>query len=325
MSHKATTSPVSLEKGKGNKSTKHHVNWHEAASCAIQIELRDYAHLLEFQSEYILGKNNYRIDLLVIKKLFEQTIPKNIARIFSTFNLFEIKGLGSSIGTDSYYKTIGYAGLFINQTGSTNQYTSKDVTLTFLCMHYPRKLMLHLIKERNLIVEKSSPGVYYINKETFRSQIIVTSELPPEENLYLRCLTEKLQNNTLFNKLATDYQNHQNQDIYVRYLNQLTNSITATKGESPMVCEGLLNLFGTSSEEIIEKTRMEANAYYQPKLDSLTEKNIQLKSFNNELASSNKELSSSNKTLTSFNEQLSSQIEYLQDLLKKNNIPFESI
>ena len=136
MSYQATTSPVSLEKGKGNKPTKHHVNWHEAASCAIQIELRDYAHLLEFQSEYILGKNNYRIDLLVIKKLFEQTIPKNI----------------------------GYAGLFINQTGNTNQYTSKDVTLTFLCMHYPRKLMQHLIKERNLIVEKSSPGVYYINK-----------------------------------------------------------------------------------------------------------------------------------------------------------------
>ena len=89
-----------------------------------------------------------------------------------------------------------------------------------------------------------------------------------------------------------------------------------------MVCEGLLNLFGTSSEEIIEKTRIEANAYYQPKLDSLIEKNIQLKSFNNELASSNRELSSSNETLTSFNEQLTSQIEYLQDLLKKNNIPF---
>ena len=95
MSHKATTSPVSLEKGKGNKSTKHHVNWHEAASYAIQIELRDYAHLLEFQSEYILGKNNYRIDLLVIKKLFEQTIPKNIARIFRTLTyalcLFSVK------------------------------------------------------------------------------------------------------------------------------------------------------------------------------------------------------------------------------------------
>ncbi len=315
MSYQATTSPVSLGKGTNNKPTKRHVNWHEAASCAIQIELRDYAHLLEFQSEYILGKNNYRIDLLVIKKLFEQTIPKNIARIFSTFNLFEIKGLGSSIGTDSYYKTIGYAGLFINQTGNTNQYTSKDVTLTFLCMHYPRKLMQHLIKERNLIVEKSSPGVYYINKEIFRSQIIVTSELPPEENLYLRCLTEKLQNNTLFNKLATDYQNHQNQDIYVRYLNQLTNSITATKGESPMVCEGLLNLFGTSSEEIIEKTRMEDNDFYtnlyQPKLEQLTAQNSQLEN--------------SNKTLSSFNEQLTSQIEYLQDLLKKNNIPFESI
>lgn len=60
-----------------------------------------------------------------------------------------------------------------------------------------------------------------------------------------------------------------------------------------MVCEGLLNLFGTSSEEIIEKTRKEtqkeANDYYQPQIDSL-----------------------------------SSQNQYLMDLLKKNNIPFET-
>lgn len=48
---------------------KRHVNWHEAAACAVQIELRDYEHMLDFQTEYILGRNSYRIDLLVIRKL----------------------------------------------------------------------------------------------------------------------------------------------------------------------------------------------------------------------------------------------------------------
>lgn len=48
---------------------KHRVNWHEAAACAVQIELRDYEHMLDFQTEYMLGHNSYRIELLVIRKL----------------------------------------------------------------------------------------------------------------------------------------------------------------------------------------------------------------------------------------------------------------
>lgn len=268
---------------------KHHINWHEATVCAIQIELRDYTHLLEFKSEYILGKGRYRIDLLVVKKLSEQPIPKNIAHIFSTYNIFEIKGSGSTVNTDSYYKTIGYAGLFIEQTGKRNQYTSLDISLTFISMHYPRKLIQHLTKERNLIVEKSSPGIYTISKEIFSTQIIVTQELPAEENLYLCCLVQNRQDNTLLDRIATDYEKHQDQYIYNRYLHQLTNAYSSKKGAHTMVCEGLLNLFGTSSEEIIEKTRKEANDYYQPQIDSL-----------------------------------SSQNQYLMDLLKKNNIPFET-
>ena len=97
-------------------SRKSRVNWHEAASCALQIELKDYSDLLEYIEEYALGKNKYRIDLLIIKKLSDIMIPKNIARIFKTFNLLEIKGIGSSTSTDSYYKAIGYAGLLTWQT-----------------------------------------------------------------------------------------------------------------------------------------------------------------------------------------------------------------
>lgn len=135
-----------------NPSGKHNTNWHEAAVCAVQIELRDYSHLLEYLTEYPLGKNSFRIDLLLIKKLSEQPIPKNIAKIFRTFNLFEIKGLGSSINTDCYYKTIGYAGLLIDQMGRTNQYVNIDISLSFLCLHYPNHLMNHLKKKRKLTV-----------------------------------------------------------------------------------------------------------------------------------------------------------------------------
>ena len=279
---------LSITKGVLFMSRKSRVNWHEAAFCAFQIELKDYSDLLEYIEEYALGKNKYRIDLLVIKKLADKTIPKNIARIFKTFNLIEMKGVGSSVSTDSYYKTIGYAGLLIDQTGELNQYTSLNLSLTFLSFHYPRNLMNHLKKERKLTVEKISPGVYYINKETFNTQIIVAKELPSEDNLYLRCLADRLQDDKLANKLADECRKHKDQEIYIKYLHQLTTSNIKKEGELHMVCEGLLNLCGTSSAEIIERTKKEDAEYYQPKID-----------------------------------QLSSQITYLKSLLTQHNIPFE--
>lgn len=271
---------------------KSHVNWHEAASCALQIELRDYSDFLDYETEYLLGENSYRIDLLVIKKLTEQVIPKNIAIIFKTLNLFEIKGLGSSVSINSYYKTIGYAGLLIAQMDSRNQYSRLDITLTFLSCHYPRKLMkhLHILQQKGkIVVENFFPGVYHINKETFITQIIVTSKLPPEEYLYLRCLTNKLLETRLAELLADDYRLHQEDELYNRYMHQITTANIKTKGDATMVCEGLLNLCGTSSQEIIERTKKEDAEYYLPKINSL-----------------------------------SSQIDYLKSLLEQNNIPFNT-
>lgn len=268
--------PVSATKRK-----KSRVNWHQAAACAIEIELRDYTDFLQFFREYILGKNSYRIDLLVIKKLSGQPIPKNIARIFKTYNLFEVKGLSSSVTVSSYYKTIGYAGILANQARFC---TALDISISFLTFHCPRKLMKHLQKERNLVVEKTAAGIYHINKETFDIQIIVINELPSEENLYLCCLAERLQDIQLINRLAEDYSHHSEQQIYTDYLQQLTNANTNPRGETQMIiCEGLLNLFDTSSEEIIAKTKAESDAYYLPKIDKLTASVSELTSQNNRL------------------------------------------
>ena len=283
---------------------RHRVNWHEAAACAIEIELRDYADLLQFLTEYILGRNSYRIDLLVIRKVSDCTIPKNIARIFRAYNIFELKGIHSSLTANAYYKTIGYAGILVDQLSNagSERYTSLDVSITFLTFRYPRKLMKHLTVERYLTVEKTSKGVYHISIETFDVQIIVTHELPPEDNLYLCCMTNDLKDRGLIKRLTDDYTSHQGQDVYRKYMNQLAAANMKTEGESPMICEGILNLCGTSSEEIIAKTKKESDDYYLPKIDELT--------------AANEQLASSVKLL-------SSQLVHLQELLRQNNISFD--
>lgn len=191
-----------------------------------------------------------------------------------------------------------------------SEYSALDVSLTFLSLHYPRGLITHLRKKRKIEVAKYAPGVYHINKETFLAQIIVTKELSPEDFLYLRCLTGSLTESGLADRLADDCGLHQDQEPYIRYLHQLAVASLKTKGDTSMVCEGLLNLYGTSSAEIIERTRKEEAEYYLPKIE--------------ELSSQNDSLSSRNDLLSSRNDVLSSQIDYLKSLLCQHNIPFDT-
>ena len=255
------------------------INWHEMAVCGLKITLKKYSHLLEFLSEYPLGKNNYRIDLLIIHKLSDILIPKQIAAIFRSYNLFEIKGVGSSLDIFAYYKTNGYAGLFVDSIKQKNgNFTSRfDITISFLCNRYPRKLFRHLSQNCGKPIEKYAPGIYYIHNEMYPTQVIVTSQLSDEENLYLQCITNHLTNPKQIENITTDYIENQENQIYETYMNYLTTANTDKKGESPMCCEGIFKLYGTSSKEIAEKAAKEATEQVEQKFISkikeLEEKN----------------------------------------------------
>ena len=117
-------------------------DWHEAIFCAVQIDLKEYSHLLEYHKEKSLSANGNRMDMLVIKKQSGFQIPKHIASIFRTHNIFEMKGLGSSLTSDAYHKTNGHAGYYIDLYPGTNTLSRHDISLTFPTLHYPRKLFV---------------------------------------------------------------------------------------------------------------------------------------------------------------------------------------
>ena len=249
------------------KSTR--TDWHEAISCAVQIDLRDYSHLLEYKKEYTLSPNGNRMDMLVIKKQSGFQIPKHIASIFKSHNIFETKGFGSSLSTDAYYKTNGHAGYYIDLYPEKNALDRHDISLTFPTFHYPRNLFNHLTKECNKTIENPFPGVYYISKEMYPTQVIVIKELLPEDSMYLHCLTPEINNPNLINTLTNDCNSYKDNKLYISYMNQFFYS--HTKGEPTMVCEGVLHYFGTSSEEIAEKIREQDKQIYLPQIERLTD------------------------------------------------------
>ena len=257
------------------KSNSPRTDWHKAIFCAVQIDLKEYADLLEYKREHSLSANKNCIDFLVIKKLSDFQIPKHIASIFRTHNIFEAKGKNSTLTKNAYYKTIGHAGYYIANYKTSNTIDRRDVTLTFPTFRYPRKLFKHLTKECDKTIENPFSGVYYILNETYITQVLVINELSPEDVLFLRCLSPKT-NPILINKLAKDFEKNKNNKLYVDYMDQLFYS--HKKGDELMVCEGLLNYFGTSSEELLEQGAERAKQFYLPQIEELIAKVNQLTS-----------------------------------------------
>ena len=284
----------------------HKTNWHEAIYCAIQIDLRDYSHLLEYKKEYTLSANNNRMDMLIIKKKSDFKIPKHIASIFRTHNIFENKGAHASLTKSAYYKTNGHAGYYINLYKGSNLIDRRDITLTFPTFRYPRKLFTHLTKECNKTIDNPFPGVYYILNEMYATQVLVMNELSPEDSLFLHCLAGNANDMKLINNLANHYQENKDNLIYTKYMNQFVYS--HMKGDQLMVCEAILNYFGTSSEEIEEKTRKQDQEIYEPQIQRLTLEKAAL--------------SSENTALSSENTLLHCENDALKQLLKKHGISY---
>ena len=271
-------------------------DWHEAIFYALQIDLKDYSHLLEYHKEYTLSANNNRIDILIIKKQAGFQIPKHIASIFRTRNIFESKGLGISLNKNTYYKTIGHASYYINTFSNKENIDRRNITLTFISFRYPRKLFKHLTKECKKTIEKTYPGVYYIINDIYDTQVLVLKELSPEDSMYLYCLQKNMNVPEMIDILINNYTANKNNELYTKYMNQFLYS--RTKGDPLMVCEGIFKLYGTSSKEIAEQARKQTKEqddnYYLPQIEKLKD---------------------SVNTLTS-------EIDSLKQLLSQNNIAY---
>jgi hypothetical protein len=169
------------------------IQWHAAFRQALKVELYDYINDLEFIEEHPLTTEPLKIDTLVIKKLPETRIEKNIGRIFKGHNVAEFKGPGESLDMDAYNKTFAYAYLYAYAA----HVDINDVTLTLVVNKRPIELLKYLKSERNLKVEKAGAGICYIIGEVMPVQLIETKLLTEEENLWLKALRRGLPKPTL--------------------------------------------------------------------------------------------------------------------------------
>ena len=158
--------------------------WHPAFREAMRAELDDYRDVFEFHEEYSLTTEPLRMDLLVIKKLKNVVIEKNIARIFLEHNIVEFKGPENSLSIEDFHKVTSYANLY----ASLGKIRTRSITLTFIQMGHPRSFLKFLRTEMGCVFENPSLGIYVTDSLRMPIQVVESAKLDTQENLWLKSL-----------------------------------------------------------------------------------------------------------------------------------------
>ena len=117
------------------------LQWHPVFGAALRITLQDEMQYLEMHEEHLLSKKPLQMDILIIKKLQEVQIKKTIGRIFRKHNIIEYKSPDDSLSVNDFYKVYGYACIYQSNTDRIKEIDPEELTLTFVCSHYPRELL----------------------------------------------------------------------------------------------------------------------------------------------------------------------------------------
>ena len=225
-----------------DKPRTHALQWHPAFYADIQIELEEEAGLLVFENEHQLGTKPKEIDVLIVKKEVEVPIRKNIGRIFRKHNIVEYKSPTDYLSIDDFYKVYGYACFYKADTARADSIKIHDITITFVCHRYPRSLIRYLTDEIGYQITRVEDGIYYIIGDKIPIQLILTKELSENHNLWLKNLTDNLEDPEMVNRLIEQYAKHKENSLYKSVMNLIVRANQEKFKEVKAMCEALKEL-----------------------------------------------------------------------------------
>lgn len=164
------------------------IYWHDAHHEALQLEFYEYEDVLEFIKEHELSQEALRMDTLIIKKLKDIQIDKNIGNIFRNHNIVEYKSEQDNFNFWDFQKVLGYAHIY----SSFERVQMSDITISISLTIYPRELIKILKSEHGFTVDDIGSGIYYLYGGAVPIQILESKKLSEDENLFLRNLRSNL-------------------------------------------------------------------------------------------------------------------------------------
>jgi hypothetical protein len=185
------------KKNPKKKETKKKRNFRHPGFCAACIlELREDANYLEIEEEHSFAQFPLRSDLLILK-VKEHKIDKDIGKIFRTCNVIEYKSPTDPISIDDYHQLTAYANICAYSSKNRTKYPAKEITATLVYHSYPDKTIEEL-KEFGFCIEERPKGIYdVINDSPIPTQIVVIDDLEKDKYLFFSAISQTSKDNDL--------------------------------------------------------------------------------------------------------------------------------
>lgn len=257
------------------KETIKRIEWHPAFQATIQIEFENESDKLIFESEHLLSKKPMQIDELIIKVKDHEVIEKNIGKIFRKYNIIEYKSPDDHLIINDFYKVYGYCCFYQADTEKVFEISPQELTITFICNHYPRKMIQHLQKYRKLEITKIGSGIYHITGDEFPIQLLITKELDPAENLWLQSLRKDIKYKKEIEFLLKVYDTKKHSKLHQAAMDVITraNWESIMEVKDNMLCDALQELFADEFKQVEEKVTEKVTAEVTEKVtEEVTEK-----------------------------------------------------
>ena len=234
------------------------LQWHPGFSAALRVELEEELDELCIEDEHMLSKKPMQIDVLVVKKKGEQPIRKNIGRIFRKHNIIEYKSPEDYLSVNDFYKVYGYTCFYQSETKRVKEIPPEEITITFICNHYPQKLLEHLKKFKGIEAKKQEAGIYYLLGDSFPIQLVIVKELSKEENYWLQNLRCNLKTGEEIQEVGR-YEQVKHKAYYSEVMNLIVRANQKQMEEEKNMCEALNELFAEELREADLRGRKEGH------------------------------------------------------------------
>ena len=228
------------------------IQWHPAFDAALQIELGEETKYLEFDSEHLLSKKPMQIDVLV-KNERHVKIQKNIGRIFRQYNIVEYKSPEDDLNIDDFYKVYAYACIYKADTETVDFIPAAELTITFVCYHYPRTMLQKLQRDRQITVKNMESGIYYLMGDAIPMQLIIVPRLSKTNNYWLNNLRNDLKSGGEIRNFIEKYGENKNSKLYQALADTIMRANWQELKEERKMCEALRELFADDLRESREE------------------------------------------------------------------------
>ena len=156
----------------------------------------------------------YVVLSVLVKNEKKVKIRKNIGRIFRQHNIIEYKSPEDHLNIDDFYKVYGYTCIYKTEVEKVNQFPAEELTITFVCYHYPRQMLRNLQNERNINVKNIENGIYYLYGDAIPIQLIIVPELSIENNYWLNKLRNNLKSGGEIKLFMEQYEKNRDSKLF---------------------------------------------------------------------------------------------------------------